>query len=432
MRSAKLSLVVIAIAVAHPSRAHAMAGTAFSESSRAASLAGAVTALPGDASTLTINPAGLADVREPTMMIGAHIDRLDSWFARTGEPHDDRSRTFGGFGVAIATPLPGPEWLQRVRVGFALDVPAQHALRVSVSDRADAPTSPIYDGPPDRMAASLALAAPIFDRFRLGAGLSIVPSLDAPTDVSYVAGRDPNVDRAVLVRLDRTLQMGVSPFIGMRVDPLDFLSAAVVYRDASISRASGSQRTVAGGILANDPVDFYSQWAPAELAFGVGAGPFARLMLDCDVTLHRWSKTKSGFDRELDQPYKDVWSVRAGAEWRATKLFTVRGGAAYEPTPIPKQVGVTNYLGADTFVLAVGAGFDLRALTGAPLAIDAHARARIGATQTATKNPGALPDAQPDTPGQQIDNIGYPGFASHANAYQLGITFTVFIGKEKR
>ena len=44
----------------------------------------------------------------------------------------------------------------------------------------------------------------------------------------------------------------------------------------------------------------------------------------------------------------------------------------------------------------------------------------------------ALPDADATTPGQQIDNLGYPGFQSSANLYQVGVTLTLFIGKEAK
>ncbi|MGH7330790.1 MAG: hypothetical protein ACREJX_20770, partial [Polyangiaceae bacterium] len=198
--------------------ARADAGMAFSESSRAAALGDAVSARPGDATTMLENPAGLADLREPVVVLGGHADHLSQWYARAGEPREEIGRGFGGFSFAAATPL--PTFLHRFRVGLALDVPAAYILRVDVPVRYDTPQSPLYDGRPDRMSGLGAIAFEATKWLNFGAGVAITPSLDTPTDVQYVAGRDKSVDKSVEVRLDRSLDMSVAPFIGVRAQPL--------------------------------------------------------------------------------------------------------------------------------------------------------------------------------------------------------------------
>ena len=378
------------------------------------------------------NPAGLADVTEPTVLLGAHVDHLAQWFQRTGEAQNDSSRWFGGTTLAGATPLPGPAWLQRVRIGFAMDLPAAHALRVTVPVRLDEPSSPIYDARPERLSLLGALAVHLFDRVNLGVGVALTPSLATPTEVTYVAGRDSTVDRNVVVRLDRSLELDASPFIGLRAQPLAALGLGVTYRASAVSHASGAQRTVAGGILADDPVDFLQFWDPAELCFGAAVGPVAHLLVTADLTFHKWSRFRSGFDRELAQPFRDTVSLRSGIQWAPRPWLALRGGWAFEPSPIPEQVGETNYLGASTVVMSLGGGIDLRRLVHAPLAIDAHVRTRFGALQSATKQDGALPDRNGDLPGKQIDNLGYPGFQSRSSSLEAGVTLTLFVGKEAK
>ena len=424
-------LLLLALASA-PGVARAAGGTAFSETSRAAAMANAVSAAPGDAGTLLQNPAGLADVTEPMVLLGAHVDHLSQWFQRSGEPRDDRSRWFGGTTLAGATPLPGPAWLRRVRVGFAMDLPAAHALRVTVPVRPDEPSSPIYDARPERLSLLGALAVHLFDRVNLGVGVALTPSLATPTEVTYVAGRDSTVDRNVVVRLDRSLELDASPFIGLRAQPLAALGLGVTYRASAVSHASGAQRTVAGGILADDPVDFLQFWDPSELCFGAAAGAAAHFLVTADVTVHRWSRFRSGFDRELEQPFHDTVSVRSGMQWEPRRWLALRGGWAFEPSPIAEQVGETNYLGASTVVMSLGGGVDLRRLVHAPLLVDAHLRTRFGALQSATKQAGMLPDRSADLPGQQIDNLGYPGFQSRSSSLEAGVTLTLFVGKEPK
>ncbi len=428
-------IVVVAVlgaTVGSARRASAAAGTAFAETSRVAALAGAVSARPGDAGSQLENPAGLADINEPVVLLNANAARLSQWFARNGEAQQDSSRWLGGFGFAAATPLPGPSWLRRFRVGMALDLPAAHVLRVAVSDRLDLPTSPIYDQRPDRVSALGTLAVSLLDRLNVGVGLAITPSLETPTTVGFVAGRDPSVERDVTVRLDRSMDLDAAPFLGVRAQPFDKLGLAVVYRASSISHATGNQRTVAGGVLDDDPVDYLAFWDPAQIVWGVAVGPFARWSLSLDATYNQWSRFRSGFDTSAVPPFKDTLRVSGGAEWKSNRWLTLRAGGGYEPSPVPDQYAESNYLGANTVYFAAGGGVDLRELLHAPLRVDGYLGARLGGTQNATKRASALSDADPNTPGQQIDNLGYPGFQSRSSLYQAGLTLTVFVGKEAR
>lgn len=411
------------------SRAYATSGTALAETSRDAALANSVSARPGGPGSILLSPAGLADVRQPTVLFTGNIARLEQSFTRAGELSQDRGRWLGGFGFAAATPLPGPLW--RIRLGFALDTPAEHALRVAVPTRVDAPTSPFYDGRPDRISSILALAAEITPRLKIGGGIAVTPNLDTPTEVSYAAGRDKSVDKSVIIRLDRDLKLEVSPFIGARIQPFQKLALSVVYRGAAISRARGSQRTVAGGILADDPIDFFQMWDPTEVVFGANVGWWKGFSFSFDVTVHGWSEMKTGFNTDPNPKLHDTVSLRSGLEWHVgPRWLTMRAGWAVEPSPLPEQTGDTNYLGSSTITFAGGAGIDLRRTKSRmPIVIDAHLRGLIGRTQSTRKDPNAISDASADLPGKQIDNLGYPAFKSSASAIQLGATITLFLGK---
>ncbi|MBK8997655.1 MAG: hypothetical protein IPM35_18155 [Myxococcales bacterium] len=427
----RAALLALVLALAAP-EAHATSGTAFGESARVAALGTAVVGRPGDAGSIRENPGGLGDVAEPQVMLGASVGRLSIGFARNGEAETERARWLGGFGIAVATPLPGPDWLRRLRVGLALYMPAEYALRVSVDERVDQPKSPIYDGRPDRMSALAALGYELLPQLKLGAGIVMAPTLATPTEVSYDADRADGVEKDVMVRLDRDLEMDVSPFFGVRAQPIEKLGVGLTYRAASVSRAGGNQRTVAGGILADDPIDYYQFWDPAELVLGVAAGPFAGVSASADAGWARWSKFRSGFNREIDAPFEDTLNLRAGLEWQTLPWLAARGGWSLEPSPIPEQTGDENYLGADTHVVALGAGANLRELwPRVPVAVDVFGRMHLRGTQHADKDPTELTDASESLPGQQIDNLGYPGFSSTASFWQIGLSLTLFVGREK-
>jgi hypothetical protein len=430
LRGARLGAVLAVLATA--SRADATASTTFAETSRVAALADAVSARPGDAGSMLMNPAGLADITEPEVILSGSFDHLSQWFARTNEPRTDLGRSFGAFGFAAATPLPGPAWLRRVRVGLALDLPAQYVLQVNIPERTDQPTSPVYDSRPNRASALAEVAIDVLDQLKIGGGVNLTPSLTTPTTVKFVPGRSTSIQNDVVVSLDRDMPLGASPFLGVRAQPIPFVGLALVYRGSAISHAGGTQTTTAGPIIANSPVDYLIFWDPAQIVLGAALGPLDGVSLSVDATYSEWSSFRSGFDQPLSQPFSNTVSVMAGLEYSALRWLTLRGGGGYEPSPIPAQTGDTNYLGAGTVVLSLGAGIDLRSLLHVPVLVDFHVRSRIGTEQNVAKNAGLLSDADSSTPGQQIDNLGYPGFQSRSSLVQAGLTATLFVGKEER
>ena len=368
------------------------------------------------------------------MLGGGHADYVSQWFRRSGDPtSQDRSRGFGGIYFAAATPLPGPRWAHDIVVGLALDIPAQYVLHIDVPERPDQPVSPAYDGPPDRVASVLAVAYRIIPRLELGLGIAVAPSLSQPTSVTYVPGRSPNVNGNVEVQLDSSLDLAAAPFMGLRAQPLDWLALSLVYRDQQASEAKVPQSTTAGGILDNDRVSFFEMWDPASVVFGTNFTSLKDLSVSLDVAWHNWSAFSTGFDQELAAPYKlhDTVSIASSVE-KHFKGWTLRGGVGVDPSPLPAQTGLTNYLGADTLVLALGAGFDFRRLAHLPFLIDAHIRARLDATQSAEKDPTAIAKPNDAVPGSYlIDNMGYPGFTSQALMFQAGVTATFFLGGAK-
>jgi hypothetical protein len=377
-----------------------------------------------------LNPAGLADVAEPQLSLGTSYDSLSQWFSRTNEPRTDLGRSFGSVGLAVGTPLPGPWWLRRLRLGFALDLPATYVLSVDIPSQTDQPVSPIYDARPNRPSVILGGAIDVIDQLKLGGGVSLTPSLTLPTSATLVPGRSNSVQNDVVVDLDRSMPLGAAPFLGVRSQVVRWLSLALVYRGEGVSHAQGPASTVAGPITFNANLDYLIFWDPAAVVGGVELGPWKGLSLSVDVAYNEWSDFRTFFDQLPSPAFHDTVSVMAGLEWTTLQWLTFRAGGGYEPSPIPPQTGDTNYLGAGTTVLSGGAGVDLRRLCRAPLLVDVHVRGRFGAEESVTKDAASLTSA--GAPGLEIANYGYPGFQSRSSLFQTGITLTLFVGKDKK
>jgi hypothetical protein len=409
--------------------AEAGSGITFGESSRAAALGGAVTARTGGLSSITFNPAGLADIEVSTLGFTTQFGLLDLWFSRTGEEREAMDRSISGFALAIGSRLPGPKWVQRFRLGFSLYLPAEYALRIQAPVRRDNPYFPLYGDRLEHAAATGAVAVDL-DMVSLGFGLTLTPDLDGPTEVTYVPGLGDTVDENVVIDIERELKVRAAFSAGIVVQPIDELSFGLAWHDQQVVRAIGQLITLAGPVVLDDELDFLEFWSPQQVAAGVAVYPSTDLSLSVDAVLEMWSGFQTIHNEEPEPPFEDTITIRGGAAWVATPGIELRAGYGFQPTPIPAQNGDTNLLDADRHEIALGIGFDLRELAFGGSMIDLHLRTQLLATQRGTKVVDTLTDADDGEPGQQIDNLGFPGFEAGGEVWQFGITFTLFFGDD--
>ncbi|MCC6525514.1 MAG: outer membrane protein transport protein [Polyangiaceae bacterium] len=429
-RAARGAAALLAGGLALGARGVAFAGSgaALGEEARGAALAGAVTARPGEASSVADNPGALADVERGIFHFTFHAGALGLGFQRTGEERLDLGRTLAGFGGAVAARLPGPEWLRAFRVGLAVNVPASHALRLEAPSRLDEPSFALYGSRAERTAVAGTLAVKLFDRIGVGIGVALTPSLYTPTLVRYVPGRGTPAEN-VVVDLERQLHIGLAAMFGVKTELADEVSLGFAYRQEMVTRAFGPNDTQAGTLVVNDDIDFHDFLAPDELATGVAVTPDPMVTVSLDAVLARWSRYRTIHDATPRPGLSDVVNVRAGAEIFALPELAVRFGYGFEPTPVPEQTGATNLLDASRHVWSAGLGYDLDRAGLAPVRLDAYVRGHVLGTQRADKNLAELGDASPSLHGRQIDNLGYPGFEATGLLVQAGVTVSVYLSE---
>lgn len=409
--------------------AHADTGVPLTESARAASLAGAVTALDDDLSALAANPGALASLEHASFALSIRGGLVDFDFRRTGERTQTLDRSLVGFDLTLASPLPGA--LDFLVFGAAINLPAQNILRFRASPRPDAPRLALYESRVERTAITLALGAKIFERIQIGYGVTLAPSLTLPTEIDFDAEREgeTNNDR-VAVNLDLTLKTGVAWTVGMRLELHERLALGFRYSEAIVLEVSGPTDIRAGGIRLDEVLDFEDVATPQQIALGLTTRPVDDLLLSVDVRWEDWSRYRTILSRNPDPGWSDAWSVQVGGEARVHRGLDVRLGYGWLPSPVPAQVADDNLLDADRHEVALGVGVDLAAFDIARVRLDAYARVQAFHQQRVTKDPSRLSDADPTTPDRQIDNLGYPGFTSRGGMWQLGITATALLGRE--
>jgi long-subunit fatty acid transport protein len=214
--------------------------------------------------------------------------------------------------------------------------------------------------------------------------------------------------------------------------------------------------TQANTEVAGEPIDLdlraSGQFTPDEFVLG-GAWVGARAKIDLDATYSRWSSYPGPFvivTSELPLvgplagalptvPYQDTIAARLGGEVQATDAITVRGGYAFESSPIPAdQSGETNLLDGPKHTIGLGMGIGWKTPAGKSMRLDLHVQAQLVQARTlhkvifdgnGTYDPfTSLRDevtddpSTPSTLGAQISNPGYPTLHSGGQVFSGGLT----------
>lgn len=289
-----------------------------------------------------------------------------------------------------------------------------------------------------------------------GAAMSVMPSGKAVSSVYLAdATQQKNVDIAV-----NNDQIGqAEPIFGVTAQPTDRLRLGVSYRAANWFGLDLENRIQIKGFQSDSSsfpvvqrVGMVLNYSPAQLAVGM-AGQWQKLTLSIDAAYSRWSLYRDtqghavGEANGSSRPgsgFRDVVSVRSGLEYQASADRKVRAGLQWEPTPIPDQVGRSNYVDNDRLVGSAGASH-LLDLLGKPVEIAWHVgihhlvardtnKAALASYPTCAAGVAQLCDELPDdtkdpatglptaaATGLQTGNPGFPGWISAGTLLTVGM-----------
>jgi long-chain fatty acid transport protein len=404
MRPRTISRAPLVLAATAASVAAANPLDMFGLGARGPALAGAVSALCDDASAAYYNPAGLALGSRAGFAVGYSFGvprlRFDS---REAAAETARGVTLG---ITIPREISGTT----AAFGIALYFPDQRVVRVR-SVPAALPRFVQYDNRLHRVAIHPALSWRPWPWLAVGAGVSILADakgggadLDLSLDFERLA--DPTAHRAA-AKLDVQLPTRVAPVVGLWARPHPRLRAGLTFRGAlSLDLSLETRVAIDAGILKGRSIsgltssDYYS---PDQLSLGLAFDVSSRVTLMAEATWYRWSAAPSpipvvkalldlgvpidvvqvSIPSSAYQP-SDVIVPRLGVEARLEPSKSIgvdlRGGLSFEPTPYPRQTGVTSLADNDKLVLAVGAGLELRdlgSMVRGPLRFEAYVQAHL-------------------------------------------------------
>jgi long-chain fatty acid transport protein len=403
-----------------PARASLPDTTGFG--ARGVALANGGAAAATDYTATFYNPAGLA--LSETTSLGLGYTAFSPDLRVNGRSPDIKAARGATFGLAVPFTLPTllPDW--SFGAGLGLFLPDSLLVSVRLKPPSE-PRFPALDHRLHRIWITTAVAASYKRKIALGIGTSILADvagtgadLDLSLDLNQIA--DPTAQRA-RARLDVDIKTRVGLVASAWWRPVAALDVALTYRAAlAIDNEFRTFARIQTGILNGDvsilfkDVEYYT---PHTLTLAAAWRPSSALTLLADVVLSLWGLAPKPVPQVSiavnlgtpdptaplvlqpgDGEFWNTISIRLGVEWAArfsrTITHTLRGGVAYEPTPIPPQRGLLTQIDSDRYAVTVGSGFLLTGFSSIfnePVSIDWALRLDWVTDRTTTKDDPTIP-----------------------------------------
>lgn len=397
--------LALALVVLAPLAAEANPLDVYGLGSRGVALGGAMTAATDDSSANYYNPAAL--VRGQALRVDLGYRYAQPKLMMNGR--DNGLEASRGVHVGLVAPARlGPI---RFAFGVSLWLPDQHLTRVR-SLAYQTPRFPLYENPTQHLVLQANFAVQLIRGLYLGAGLTYMSRTRGQVFLKgAIAVSDPK-DSSLTADVNVDLLAVRYPQVGILWAPSDKLAVGICYRhsfsleldqafriDGDIGNP-GMTPVVSGGYFAARTVS-RDLFQPAQVQAGVTAQLLGALLVSFDLAYVRWSEfpvPASRLDLDVDigqfnsmlklprgrtypdAGFHDVVVPRLGLEWRARDrdryALDLRGGYAYEATPVPEQIGESSFADADKHSFSAGLGIELRRLgpiLPLPLSLDVHA-----------------------------------------------------------
>ncbi len=423
MRSLHRCLVALAL-TAPPSVASANPLDMYGFLSRSTSLGGAVTADVGDVSAGYYNPAGLARMRA----FRAELGYVYAAPSLTTDGRDNQVDATRGMSGGLAAP--GRIFRLPFTFGLAVHVPDERLSQVRALPQPQ-PRWELYSVRLQRLYIAASLAISPRPWLRIGAGLVFMASTRGGFDISGRLSATQPSNSALTHSVDADLTAVRYLQAGVQVDLPANITVGAAFRDEfkldTQLDANLRGNIYVGGI--NDPralviPGYYglrshvlTAFQPRQVALGAVWRLTPRLRVMADVAWVQWSRYENptaSLEVALDltipsnipglrQPsvpaapvrelmrFRDTFVPRVGAEI-TTPIgrhdLAFRLGYHFDPTPVPPQPGLTNFIDSSRHVAAFGMGVTLRRLSAVlpgTVSLDVHAAFQVLTERTIVK-----------------------------------------------
>lgn len=219
----------------------------------------------------------------------------------------------------------------------------------------------------------------LLDKLSIGAGLHVFLNLEGETFIDTTLLNLKNIQDvkniSVLPGVNRQAIMAYAPLGSILLRPIDRLRIGVTYRGENKAKIKYNQYITIGLrepnpeepavenslilLAASLPFDYVFYFTPQSVTTGVAYQLTDRVLVSCDLAWYQYSHFIDGKGNDPKPSFNDIWVPRVGVDYKLTELLHLYCGYFYEPSPVPDQTTLNDYLDANRHVLSVGFGLTL-------------------------------------------------------------------------
>lgn len=380
---------------------------------------------------------------------------------RRGNTVVDESIAFIGIGLAYNFNI--PKFQLAGIIQLPISFPEAAVLSTHYNDEREAIFSNrLYFtrfGQWEKVAAGLAGASyDILSNLTLGLAAQITVTTKTHLSI-YIP--DASVQDYSLANVDAKISTGIRPIAGLVLRPLDWFSVGLVFRDESWVEVAGTGELLLWNYHEADPYKTIPKRAvqkfplaiayePREYEIGIGArlsdftGQFAVMYQEWPLYRDQHNKHPYVLDNPMDSEteknfhFKGTFNFLGSINYDYSANRALQLGFAYYPTPVPPQVGRTNFVDNDLVAFSLGHRYDFR-FYNRNVTLNGMAQFFYMFQRTTYKDPKLILDEFPDdsttllsnspmleAKGLQTNNPGFPGYEAGGFILSLGVNLLYY------
>ena len=398
---------------------------------RAIAMGSAYTAVADDLTAVYYNPAGLAQVEKHALFLGY---LWSSPCLEESSPNDPSFHARQVIPYKLQAPIVG--------IGFNLDKGFKgnspiHARLAVLNSMPDNFKSIYRVWDPESSVPRWVRFGDYWDRVHLMGGLSLqadkIPWLAVGLGFRYIISgneyllnrygttgltvttedlfsntrAEANLDMGVDTEVTPTAGVMITPTKNLRLGyrylgPLSLLVSPVETQAQTHIILKGESHIIDIPIPLGMLMAMEGYYWPQQHSWGVSYRWGEDLLLSLDLSWFRWSKFASTSRGRPDPGWKDSIIPRLGIEYLVLPSLALRCGYFFEPSPVPDQVRVSNFLDNDRHVFSIGAGYTFRDpwhIAREPIVFDVVFQYMHMPTRKTTKDPDIAPLSSYETQG---------------------------------
>lgn len=272
---------------------------------------------------------------------------------------------------------------------------------------------------------------------------------------------DASVQDYSLANADAKISTGIRPIVGFVYKPIDWFSVGAVFRDESWVEVAGTgelllwnyheadpYKTIPKRAAQNFPLAISYEPREYELGFGL---KYSRFSGQFAVMFQEWPLYRDQHNRHpfvLDNPmsadiekkfhFESTFNYLGNLNWDYSNNKSAQIGFAYYPTPVPPQIGRTNFVDNDIMAFSVGHKYDFK-LFDRSFTLNGMGQLFYMFNRTTYKDSNLILDEFPDdsttllsnspmleAKGLQTNNPGFPGYKAGGFIVSVGANLVYY------